>query len=85
MSRPRGKSIQRILAAQAKEHLAPYGCTCEIDFSKRGGHQQLVVTLPSSLEIRIELVGTPRDEGQAITSMRQRCQRIIRDNQLQLS
>lgn len=85
MSKPRGKAIQRKLADYAKELLEPYGCRCIIDFSKRGGHQQLLVSLPQDGKtISIELVSTPRNEGNAMDFMRQRCNRIIRDNQLLL-
>lgn len=80
VSRPRGKAIQRRLFAQAKEFFRPWGATCEIDFSKRGGHQQLLVTLPNGKVHQIELPSSPRNEGASEDYLRQRCQRIVRDS-----
>ena len=81
MSKPRGKAIQRKLADLARSILEPWGCKCELDFSKRGGHQQLRVQVPGRVGIvSLEIVSTPRDEDQALTLMRQRCNRLIRDN-----
>ena len=84
MSRPRGKAVQRELAKLARSILEPFGCYCEIDFSRRGGHQQLAVTLPGreTPSVSLELVSSPRSEGQAKDFMRQRCQRLIRDYRL---
>ena len=82
MSQPRGKSVQRKLAKFAKELLEPYGVTCEVDFSKRGGHQQLLATLPSGHIESIELPSSPRNEGNTFDYLRQRCNRIVRDNRL---
>lgn len=82
MSRPRGKAIQRELAELARGMLEPLGCACEVDFSRRGGHQQLLVTMPRGSQVRLELPSSPRSEGHAMTFMRQRVQRVIRDNLL---
>jgi hypothetical protein len=65
----------------AREILEPLGCRCEIDFSRRGGHQQLKVTLPGREEptVSLELPSSPRSEGNALNNMRQRIQRLVRD------
>lgn len=83
MSRPRGKRIQRELFLYARELLEPYGCALELNFSKRGGHQQMIVNHPRLMKsVSIEIVSTPRDDGQAMQNMRQRCQRLVRDYRL---
>ena len=81
MSRPRGKGVQRRLAELAKSILEPAGCECHLDFSRRGGHQQLLVAMPTGEEVSIEISSSPRDEGNALTFMRQKCQRLVRDIQ----
>jgi hypothetical protein len=67
-----------------KDLLEPLGCHCEIDFSRRGGHQQLKVTLPGQKEptVSLELPSSPRNEGNALDLMRQKCQRLIRQYHL---
>ena len=83
VSRPRGKSIQRELFQLAKQTLEPLGCHCEIDFSRRGGHQQLKVTMPrTGTRISLELPSSPQNEGNALNTMRQRINRVIRDYRL---
>jgi hypothetical protein len=80
LSKPKGKRIQRELAKAAKDFLEPFGFECELDFSKRGGHQQLLVSHNLfSRTWSIEIVSTPRDEGHALTNLRQRLQRLVRD------
>ena len=82
MSKPRGKAIQRKLVNVAKDTLEGRGCEFEVDFSKRGGHQQLHVTLPNGSVRTLEICSSPRNEGAALDAMRQACNRLIRDNRL---
>lgn len=64
----------------ATNFLKPFGCVCEVDFTKRGGHQQLIVSHPRLKKpLSLEIVSTPRDEGHALSNMRQRCNRLVRD------
>lgn len=82
MSAPKGKAIQRELAKAEKEYFAPFGASCEIDFSKRGGHQQLIVTLINGDIHKIDLPSSPRNKGNCFDYLRQRCNRIIRGTQM---
>ncbi len=82
MSKPRGKAIQRELVRVAKDTLKGKGCEFEVDFSKRGGHQQLHVTLPNGSVRTLEICSTPRNEVADLDQMRQVCNRLIRDNLL---
>lgn len=43
----------------------------------------MIVTTPNGTKHRIEVVSTPRSEGMAFNHMRQRLQRLMRDNHLQ--
>lgn len=81
MSRPRGKGIQRELAKVVKDILEPLGFRCEVDFTKRGGHQQLLIYRPDRKDAvaKWELPSSPRSEGNALVIMRQKTQRFLRE------
>ena len=78
MSRPKGNRVQRSLISIAREVFEPFGCTVEPDFSTRSGHQKVDVTFPDGSLQRLDILGTPRSEGNALVMFRQRCKRILR-------
>lgn len=80
MSRPKGKAIQREMGALIKSILEPWGCICTMDFSKRGGHQRMLVAFPNGQpNATLQIPSTPRDGHNALEMMKQRCERLIRE------
>lgn len=78
MSAPRGKRIHRLMHEQTREVLEDTGLRGRIDFSKRGGHQSMVILRGEEEVARIAMVSTPRDETVALRYFRERLERTVK-------
>ncbi len=77
MSTPRGKRIHRLMHDVAKEVFDGTGLRARIDFSKRGGHQAMVILRGDEIVARVGMVSTPRDETTAIKFFRERLSKAL--------
>lgn len=75
MSTPRGKRIHRLMHDVAKEVFAGTDLRARIDFSKRGGHQAMVILRGDQIVARVGMVSTPRDETNAVKFFRERLEK----------
>ena len=82
MSKPRGNRVQRAQIAIAKEVFEPFGCAVEADFSTNGKHHKVVVSFPDGGIASLEIVSSPRSEGNALCCFRQGCRRELRSRGL---
>jgi hypothetical protein len=77
MSAPRGKRIHRLMHGIVRERLEGTDMRGRIDFSKRGGHQSMVILRGEEEVFRIPMVSTPRDETTALRYFRERLDREL--------
>lgn len=78
MSTPRGKRIHRRMHEIVRERLEGTDLRGMIDFSKRGGHQSMVIKRGEEEIVRISMVSTPRDEEYALRYFRERLDKALR-------
>lgn len=79
MSTPRGKRIHRLMHGIVRERLNGTDLRGRIDFSKRGGHQSMVILREEEEVARVPMVSTPRDETTALRYFRERLERALND------
>lgn len=79
MSAPRGKRIHRRMHEIVRERLSGTDLRGRIDFSKRGGHQSMVIMRDEEEIARVTMVSTPRDEEHALKFFRERLEIALRN------